>query len=100
MTQTLSLRAPAPALPAQTALRATARLWFVTAVIGQWAFLFYIAGFYGRSTLLELYMRADKSGGPSARLAVAGGLVVLTALTGVGIIGVYMGMWRPLLAGK
>lgn len=51
MTQALSLRPPAPALTAQGALKAAGRLWFVTAVIGQWAFLYYIAAFYGPSTL-------------------------------------------------
>ena len=48
--------------------------------------------------VLELYLRADDSAGPRARLAVAGGLVVLTLLTGIGIFGAYMGMWRPLIA--
>lgn len=32
-------------------LDAAARLWFVTALIGQWAFLYYIAGFYDVATL-------------------------------------------------
>ena len=32
-------------------LDAAARLWFVTALIGQWAFLYYIAGFYDLATL-------------------------------------------------
>jgi uncharacterized membrane protein len=36
---------------ADTALRRAARLWFVTAVIGQWAFLYYLVAFYGPSTL-------------------------------------------------
>src|SRR5438874_2337526 len=36
---------------ADTALKAAARFWFVVAVIGQWAFLYYIAAFYGPSTL-------------------------------------------------
>ena len=49
-------------------------------------------------TILELYLRADKDGGPRAQCAVAGSLLVLTLLTGVGIAGVYFGMWRPLLA--
>jgi uncharacterized membrane protein len=35
---------------ASSALNASARLWFAVAVIGQWAFLYYIAGFYGPST--------------------------------------------------
>jgi len=32
-------------------LKAAARLWFVMAVIGQWAFLYYVAAFYGRTTV-------------------------------------------------
>jgi len=32
-------------------LDAAARLWFVSALIGQWAFLYYIAGFYDVATL-------------------------------------------------
>jgi uncharacterized membrane protein len=36
---------------ADTALRRAARLWFVMAVIGQWAFLYYLVAFYGPSTL-------------------------------------------------
>src|SRR5580698_10075358 len=51
MTQAISLRPPAPAFTAQSALRGAARLWFAIAVIGQWAFLYYIAAFYGPSTL-------------------------------------------------
>ena len=34
---------------ADTALKAAARFWFVVTVIGQWAFLYYIVAFYGRS---------------------------------------------------
>ncbi len=47
--------------------------------------------------VLELYLRAKESAGPSARFAMAGGLVVLTALMGVGILGVATFMWWPLL---
>ncbi len=36
---------------ADEALKAAARLWFAAAVIGQGMFLFYIARFYGPSTL-------------------------------------------------
>ncbi|WP_421932059.1 DUF2306 domain-containing protein [Phenylobacterium sp.] len=36
---------------ADRALAASAQFWFVTAVIGQWAFLYYIVAFYGPSTL-------------------------------------------------
>ncbi len=34
----------------ESALRAAARFWFVAAVAGQWAFLYYIVVFYGPST--------------------------------------------------
>lgn len=33
------------------ALKAAAQFWFLVTVIGQWAFLYYIAAFYGPSTL-------------------------------------------------
>jgi len=36
---------------ASAVLDAAARLWFVTALIGQWAFLYYIVGFYDAATL-------------------------------------------------
>lgn len=36
---------------ADAVLAAAAGLWFVTAVIGQWAFLYYIAAFYDAATL-------------------------------------------------
>lgn len=49
--------------------------------------------------VLEIYLRAKASAGPGGRLAVAGGLFALTALMAIGIFGVYMAMWRPLLGG-
>ena len=36
---------------ANAALAAAARLWFVCALLGQWAFLYYISGFYIATTL-------------------------------------------------
>jgi tetratricopeptide (TPR) repeat protein len=45
--------------------------------------------------MLEFYLRAMASSGPRRRLAVAGGLVVLTVLMGVGIFGVAMAAWLP-----
>jgi hypothetical protein len=48
--------------------------------------------------VLELYLRAKNKAGPRGRFAVAGGLAVLTVLMGVGIFGVTMFVWRPLLA--
>jgi hypothetical protein len=47
--------------------------------------------------VLELYLRAKESAGPSGRFAMAGGLVVLTVLMGVGIFAAATFMWRPLL---
>jgi len=47
--------------------------------------------------VLELYLRAKESAGPSGRFAMTGGLVVLTALMGVGIFGVATIGWWPLL---
>jgi hypothetical protein len=35
---------------AEAALKAAAGFWFLVAVIGQWAFLYYIVAFYGRTT--------------------------------------------------
>lgn len=35
---------------ADTALKTAAGFWFLVAVIGQWAFLYYIVAFYGPST--------------------------------------------------
>src|SRR5512141_1811037 len=36
---------------ANAVLDAAARIWFATALLGQWAFLYYIAGFYDVATL-------------------------------------------------
>ena len=38
-------------LNSSAVLDAAARLWFTTALLGQWAFLYYIAGFYDAATL-------------------------------------------------
>ncbi|MCX6591012.1 MAG: DUF2306 domain-containing protein [Acidobacteria bacterium] len=47
--------------------------------------------------VLELYLLAER-GRPVARLAMAGGLVVLTLATGAGIGAATMGLWLPRLA--
>ena len=47
--------------------------------------------------VLELYLRARDVGSPRVRVAMASGLCALTALMGVGIFGVFMFIWRPLL---
>jgi len=49
--------------------------------------------------VLELYLRAKERGGPEERFAVAGGLIVLTVLMGVGIFGFTMFMWQKVLMG-
>jgi hypothetical protein len=46
---------------------------------------------------LELYLRAKRGAGSGGRFAVAGGLLVLTGLMGLGIFALYMGIFRPLL---
>jgi hypothetical protein len=45
--------------------------------------------------VLELYLCAKESAGPSGRFAMAVGLLVLTALMAVGIFGFATFMWRP-----
>lgn len=45
--------------------------------------------------VLELYFRAQRSGGARGRLAMAGGLVALTLLMGVGIVAASMILWLP-----
>ena len=51
MTSTSLTTGRAKRAAADAALQGAATLWFVTAVLGQWAFVYYIAGFYGSSTL-------------------------------------------------
>lgn len=46
-------------------LKAAGTLWFLAALAGQWAFFYYIAGFYGTSTLtgnLEVWNRLEALG--------------------------------------
>lgn len=60
-------------------------------------FLFWDFGCYlVPLAVLELYLRAKQSASPSRRFAMAGSLVALTVLMGVGIFGFYM-FTRPLL---
>jgi hypothetical protein len=46
--------------------------------------------------VLALYLRAANAA-PRARLAMAGGLVVLTILMSIGIFGITLAMWAPVL---
>ncbi|MCU6500289.1 DUF2306 domain-containing protein [Rugamonas sp. A1-17] len=50
--------------------------------------------------LLELYLRARDAGGARHKLAVAGGLALLTLAMGVGIFGASMAMWLPHIHGN
>lgn len=45
--------------------------------------------------ILELYMHVKGRGQPSTRLAMAGGLLVATVATGIGIFAATLGMWLP-----
>ncbi|WP_309643851.1 DUF2306 domain-containing protein [Phenylobacterium sp.] len=48
--------------------------------------------------ILELYFLAKAKGGPSGRIAMAAGLVITTALMGLGIVGTWFGMFSPIIA--
>ncbi len=48
--------------------------------------------------VLELYFRAREKAVPGGQLAMAGGLVGLTALMSVGIVGAWSGFFAPVLA--
>ncbi|MDX1554572.1 MAG: hypothetical protein R3212_00955, partial [Xanthomonadales bacterium] len=45
--------------------------------------------------MLEAYLRAKDGWGPGGQLAVAGTLVALTVVMGIGIFAATMGMWLP-----
>ena len=49
--------------------------------------------------ILELYLRAQDRGGAPARIAMAGGLAVLTLATAAGIVGATMAFWLPEIRG-
>jgi hypothetical protein len=46
---------------------------------------------------LELYLRTSERAGPLGKLVTASGVSGLAALTGIGVFGAYMMMWRPFL---
>lgn len=50
-TEVLTRRLEMSSATGTAALQAAARFWFAVTVMGQWAFLYYILGFYGISTL-------------------------------------------------
>lgn len=48
-------------------------------------------------TVLEIYLRAQQSPSGPARIVAAVGLLLLTAIMGLGIFGTFAFMWRPYL---
>jgi uncharacterized membrane protein len=49
--------------------------------------------------VLEFYLRAKHTGSRSGRFAMAGGLVLLTLVMAVGVVGAALILWRPLVGG-
>jgi len=43
--------------------------------------------------VLEIYFRVQRGAGAAARLATAGGLVLLTGAMGIGMFVAFQGMW-------
>ncbi len=72
------------------ALRASAAFWLLAALAGQWAFLYYIAAFYGRSTLtgkLEIWNRLEAMGRtPYVPGDAAGNVAFAAHALGAGIV--------------
>jgi len=64
---------------------------------GPFAIFLSFACFLLPLAVLEIYLRTQDRAGPFGKFAMAVGLLVLTALMGVGIFGAYMFMWRPFL---
>ena len=75
---------------ANVVLSAAARLWFVTALVGQWAFLYYIAAFYDAATLRgdfaawsnnRLLLKGYVPGDTSGNLAFAAHVLLAAVVT-------------------
>lgn len=73
-------------------------VWFIRVGVGAWMLidhhslgtffrLWNFGSYLVPLAVLELYLRAREGAGPGARLALAGALLLLTALTGAGIFG-------------
>ena len=66
MAEAALARAPVRAPVTQAALRTSAAFWLLAALIGQWAFFYYIAAFYGVSTVtgeFEVWNRLEPLSG-------------------------------------
>ena len=95
MTQALTLASRPRTLTGQAALALSVRIWFAVALVGQWAFVAYILGFYGPSTmsghfqawsrnhmLLKGYVAGDTAG----NLAFAAHVLVAASVTFIGAL--------------
>ena len=56
------------------------------------------AAYLGPLAVLEVYLRTQDRAGPAGKYAMAGGLLVLTALMGLGVFGAAAFMWGPRIA--
>jgi hypothetical protein len=88
MTQRLELNSAA-----ETALKAAARFWFVVAVIGQFAFAFTVASFYGLTALRGDYQAWNKvlangyeAGATMGNAALAGHILFATVISIAGAL--------------
>ena len=61
MTDTMAIRQSGVGFVADAALKSAAVFWFVVALAGQWAFVAFIAGFYGPPTLTGDFAAWDKN---------------------------------------
>lgn len=90
MTTTLTPPAPAPRGASFALLNGAAGLWWLTAILGQWAFLYYILSFYGASSLsgdFEIWNRLKVMGRtPYVAGDTAGNLAFLAHALAAGII--------------
>ncbi|MDZ4741260.1 MAG: DUF2306 domain-containing protein [Alphaproteobacteria bacterium] len=61
MTETMAIRQSGVGLVADSVLKSATVLWFAVAAAGQWAFVAFIAGFYGPPTLTDDFAAWDKN---------------------------------------
>jgi len=91
MAETAAIGAPKVNSTANWALKGSAGFWFLAAFTGQWSFLYYIAAFYGPSTLQGnfaawnkgksgFFFRGYVPGAATAPLLLIGGIGLLLAL--------------------
>jgi hypothetical protein len=91
MTASATNDRPVSAWRADRALQASARFWFLTAVVGQWAFVYYIAAFYGGAAIQGELARWNKvlvggyvAGGTLGNVVLAAHLLLAVVITAGG----------------